>query len=284
MCLPHIVTATQESLLLDPPSLPEESEMANVVPFSFENSTVRVVHLDGEAWFVGKDVAERLGYADPTSAMKQHCKGVVKRHPLQTAGGLQEVRILSEPDVLRLIVGSKLPAAERFERWIFEEVLPSIRKTGSYSAQAPKPARPKAPTLPANVRAMLLIGDYIRKVPGVDPALAAACTMDAIEKMTGIPARSMTRALPATSVDNAATLNATDLGKRFGISAKAMNAELARLGLQTKTADGWDLTEKGTAYAERKPFHRNGHSGYETRWRAGVLDLLPNNLSPALNI
>lgn len=101
--------------------------------FAFDNQAVRVVMVEGEPWFVGKDVAHVLGYARPNDAIQQHCKGAVKRRPLQTAGGTQEVRIISEPDMLRLIVGSKLPAADRFERWVFEEVLPSIRKTGSYA-------------------------------------------------------------------------------------------------------------------------------------------------------
>lgn len=60
---------------------------------------------------------------------------MAKHHPLQTAGGRQEVRILSEPDVLRLIVNSTLPAAEQFERWVFEDVLPTIRKTGTYAVK-----------------------------------------------------------------------------------------------------------------------------------------------------
>lgn len=110
----------------------------NIVPFDFEGKSIRVVTVDGEPWFVGKDVAERLGYADATSAMKQHCRGVVKRHPITDAlGREQKARILSEPDVLRLIVGSKLPAAERFERWVFEEVLPAVRKVGGYMVVAP---------------------------------------------------------------------------------------------------------------------------------------------------
>jgi prophage antirepressor-like protein len=106
--------------------------MTHIVPFEFEGSAIRVVDIDGAPWFVGKDVAERLGYANPTDAISKHCKGVAKRYPLLTAGGTQDIRILSEPDVLRLIMGSRLPAAERFERWVFEEVLPSIRRTGGY--------------------------------------------------------------------------------------------------------------------------------------------------------
>lgn len=112
--------------------------MSDLNVFAFDSQAVRVVMVDGQPWFVGKDVAEVLGYTDTVNAIKQHCKGVVKRHPLSTPGGTQEVRIISEPDMLRLIVGSKLPAAERFERWVFEEVLPSIRKTGAY-------VDPKAP-------------------------------------------------------------------------------------------------------------------------------------------
>lgn len=112
--------------------------MSDLNVFAFDSQAVRVVMVDGEPWFVGKDVAEVLGYARPNDALQQHCKGAVKRRPLSTPGGTQEVRIISEPDMLRLIVGSKLPAAEAFERWVFEEVLPSIRKTGAY-------VDPKAP-------------------------------------------------------------------------------------------------------------------------------------------
>lgn len=104
--------------------------------FVFANSEIRVVILDNEPHFVGKDVAERLGYADPAGAIAKHCKGSPKRHPLLTPGGTQEVRVLSEPDVLRLIVRSKLPEAVQFERWIFEEVLPAIRKSGGYMVTA----------------------------------------------------------------------------------------------------------------------------------------------------
>lgn len=112
--------------------------MSDMNVFAFDSQAVRVVMEFGEPWFVGKDVAVVLGYVNPSDALTKHCKGVAKRYPLQTAGGMQDVRIIREPDMLRLIVGSKLPAAERFERWVFEEVLPSIRKNGSYvDPQAP---------------------------------------------------------------------------------------------------------------------------------------------------
>ncbi|WP_336761237.1 phage antirepressor [Asaia sp. VD9] len=110
-----------------------------LIPLSFEGREIRVVTIGGEPFFVGRDVAERLGYANATDALAKHCRGVAKRYPIVDAlGRTQDVRVLSEPDVLRLIVRSKRPEAERFERWVFEEVLPAIRKTGGYMTAAPE--------------------------------------------------------------------------------------------------------------------------------------------------
>lgn len=106
-----------------------------IVPFnnSALGCSVRTITIDEEPWFVGKDVCAALGYANETDAMNRHCKGVVKRYPLQTPGGVQEIRIINEPDMMRLICGSKLESAKRFEAWVFEEVLPTIRKHGIYA-------------------------------------------------------------------------------------------------------------------------------------------------------
>lgn len=108
----------------------------DVMPFHFGTREVRTLNIDGAPWFVGKDVAELLGYQRPADALTQHCKGSVKRRPLSTAGGVQEMRVIAEPDVWRLIVGSQLAEAERIERWIFEDVLPTIRQTGGYTRHA----------------------------------------------------------------------------------------------------------------------------------------------------
>jgi len=100
----------------------------------FEGHEVRIVQDEqGEPWWVGKDVCDVLGYSNARDAMAKHCKGVAKRYPLLTDGGTQHVRVLSEPDLYRLIVGSNMPGAVRFERWVFEDVLPSIRKRGLYA-------------------------------------------------------------------------------------------------------------------------------------------------------
>lgn len=87
----------------------------------------------GQILFCGKDVAASLGYKDTTNAMKRHCRGVAKRHPIRDSlGRTQQAVFITEPDLYRLITHSKLPTAEKFERWVFEEVLPAIRRTGGY--------------------------------------------------------------------------------------------------------------------------------------------------------
>lgn len=107
--------------------------MQDLIPFAFENSAVRAVLVDGEAFFVAKDVATALGYSNKNEAVDRHCRGVVKRYPIvDSLGRTQEARIIGESDVMRLIVSSKLPAAQAFERKVFEEILPTIRKTGAY--------------------------------------------------------------------------------------------------------------------------------------------------------
>lgn len=93
---------------------------------------VRIIAEDGKYLFCAKDVATALGYKDATNAVKLHCKGVVKRHHL-SAGGTQIANFIPEGDVYRLITHSKLPTAEKFESWVFDEVLPTLRKTGTYS-------------------------------------------------------------------------------------------------------------------------------------------------------
>ena len=96
-----------------------------------EFGSVRIIRDDGRLLFCGADVAFALGYKNPRKALIDHCKGVTKCDTL-TAGGIQSLSYIPEGDVYRLIAHSRLPSAERFEKWVFEEVLPSIRQTGGY--------------------------------------------------------------------------------------------------------------------------------------------------------
>ena len=95
--------------------------------------SVRILYEDGKPLFCGTDVCKALGYKNQHDALTRHCKGVVKRYPL-TNGGKQQMNFLPEGDLYRLITHSKLPSAERFEHWVFDEVLPAIRKDGMYGA------------------------------------------------------------------------------------------------------------------------------------------------------
>lgn len=103
----------------------------------FNDRQVRTVEIEGEIFFVGKDVCAVLGYSNTKDAMSRHCHGVVKRYPiLDNLNRTQNVRVLSESDVMRLICSSQLPEAVKFEKWVFEEVLPAVRKHGGYLTPA----------------------------------------------------------------------------------------------------------------------------------------------------
>lgn len=96
-----------------------------------EFGQVRIVEIEGKPYFVGKDVANALGYSNPRDAILRHCKGVVKHDNFKEGGQL--IALITEGDMYRLITHSKLESAERFEDWVFDEVLPAIRKHGIYA-------------------------------------------------------------------------------------------------------------------------------------------------------
>lgn len=100
---------------------------------NMEFGTVRVLEINGEAWFVGKDVAEVLRYRDTADAIKRHVDDEDKLTRCFTdSGQSREMYIINESGLYSLILSSKLPNAKKFKRWVTGEVLPSIRKTGSY--------------------------------------------------------------------------------------------------------------------------------------------------------
>lgn len=98
-----------------------------------EFGQIRAIEQDGEPWFVGKDVAEALGYSNSRKALSDHVdeedKGVTKR---DTLGGAQDMTIINESGLYSLVLSSKLPTAKKFKRWVTSEVIPSIRKHGAY--------------------------------------------------------------------------------------------------------------------------------------------------------
>lgn len=103
----------------------------------FENQDfgqLRMIFIDGKQYFMANDVAKALGYSNPNKAVNDHCRAITKCYS-PISGKEQEVNYIPEGDVYRLIIRSKLPKAEEFEKWVFDEVLPSIRQTGNYISE-----------------------------------------------------------------------------------------------------------------------------------------------------
>lgn len=147
--------------------------------FSSEQfGSLRTYEENGQILFCGKDVAKALGYKNPNKAIGDHCRGITKRYPIQDSlGRTQEAVFISEPDLYRLITHSKLPTAERFERWVFEEVLPAIRRTGGYMVVA-KDETPEQ----IMARAVLVAQDTIeRQKRQIDELKPKALFADAVE-------------------------------------------------------------------------------------------------------
>ena len=96
-----------------------------------EFGKIRTILIGDKPYFVGSDIARALGYKKPNNAINQHCKGALKQG-IPTKGGNQQMNCIPEGDVYRLIVNSELPRAEKFETWVFDEVLPTVRKHGAY--------------------------------------------------------------------------------------------------------------------------------------------------------
>jgi prophage antirepressor-like protein len=213
--------------------------------FQFEKTEIRVLSdASGEPLFVAKDVAAALGYADTNNAIKQHCRGVVEYHPIvDSLGRKQEARVIREPDLYRLIAGSQLPSAQSFERLVFEDILPSIRKTGRYEA-------PNAPAAPLDKK--LVIGraavDWLRMSDTSKLRLLAD-----ISKSEGVDPSFL-----PSYVDESLTRSMTELlnehGKPFSIHVA--NATLEAMGLL-------ETLTRPSSKGQSKPFKSLTAAGLE---------------------
>jgi len=242
-----------------------------LAPFSFEGQSLRVVTDEqGQPWFVAADVLASLQL--DRKALERLDADEKGGSSIHTLGGDQDMTTVNEPGLYALILGSRKAEAKRFKRWVTHDVIPAIRKTGSYLTPG-TPATLPAPTHD-RVSAILLIGEAVAKVPGVKAGIARAATLTCIQENTGLVIETLRRALPAAN-EPTCSHNATQLGKLAGSSAKATNQRLALLGFQFRNErDEWELTDAGKAWAEAMPFSRNGHSGYQILWNPAVVDQL----------
>lgn len=221
-----------------------------------EFGQVRTVEIDGKPYFAGRDVANALGYSNPRDAISRHCKGVVKHDSFKDGGQL--IALIPEGDMYRLITHSKLESAERFESWVFDDVLPALRKTGSYEMPKQKPDRPKKEKLPSVNMMVKNIREALHDA-GVDSKYIAAEVVR-IYSDSGYPVN-----VPLIS-DVPKLWDCTSIAKELGICSesgrphdKAVSAIIQKIDLFT------DEIVK-TAYS------RNGHDGVTVQYKENVLE------------
>lgn len=203
----------------------------NIVAFKYEEQQVRTIEKNGEPWFVGKDVADILGYSDTAQAVRKHIdnedKGVVE---MTTPGGKQPVTIINESGLYSLILSSKLPTAKKFKHWVTSEVLPSIRKTGEYKITPAQQNR--LDIMERNSRAReaslwLRISAQIKSDTYRQVCASYASTVLAGREV--IP-------LPQTTQHH---YSATEIGKMFGVSKQAIGNLANTYGMKTDEYGAW---------------------------------------------
>lgn len=241
----------------------------------FEQSglgSVRVVMQGDEPWFVAKDVCCVLGIEWKGSAtmgpLDDDEKGV---HTMDTPGGAQEMSIISEAGLYSLILRSRKPEAKAFKRWVTHDILPSIRKTGSYSAPS-APAKAEI-SVQSEVECALMI----LKAAGITGNQLAIAADNYYRKRTGISV------IEASGVELVAPkqqqlLTPTQLGKELGLSGRKVNLMLAGLGLQRRIGDVWEPTEDGKARGavlmDTGKRHGDGAPVRQLKWPSDVVNAL----------
>lgn len=210
-----------------------------------EFTQVRTLEEDGRVLFCAKDVAVNLGYGNTREAIQKHCKGVVKRDAL-TSGGMQEMAFISEPDVYRLIMRSKLPAAQRFEHWIMEEILPTIRKHGIYATGETLEALIRDPQFGIRLLSELQAEREQRRALERENEQSKRALGEMEPK-----ARYCERVLQSRSLVPVSTI-----AKDYGMSAVTFNRILHELGVQYRLGDTWLLYQK---YADQGYAHSQTH-------------------------
>jgi len=262
--------------------------MQQIVPFDFQGAAVRVVLDDGgEPWFHGKDVCVVLGYVNPRKAIIDHvdAEDVTKRDTL-TAGGIQHQNYINESGIYALIFGSIKPEAKAFKRWITHEVLPALRKTGSYSIPsnaAPAPAMP-IPILREEIENNKILAELIRsysqiytaigirgsqKRLAVEQALSQRYGIE-LGKVVPLPGPAQTGNGRYAFVVEDRLVSPTQLGTALGIGAREVNRLLEEKGLQVRQDKDWAPTAQGKNLCEWVETGKRHHSGAPItmlRWR-----------------
>lgn len=209
----------------------------------FNNSdfgNIRVVENSGEPWFVGKDIATILGYAKPENAIANHVDGEDKTSTLIQGSGSNyksKAILINESGLYSLILSSKLPTAKKFKRWVTSEVLPAIRKTGSYKTPKQSSDREKAMLKNAQARSAKLWLE-IAKNTGIQ-TYKDVCNAYAAKELAGEDV------LPLPKVQEK-TYSATDIGEMLGVSKSRIGALANKNNMK--------CDEYGSWYHDKSPY------------------------------
>ncbi len=232
---------------------------------------VRTLEQDGKTLFCGSDVAKALGYAIPSKAVNTHCKGVSKME-VPTNGGTQQMLFIPEGDLYRLIVNSKLPSAEKFERWVFDEVIPTVRKHGLYAKDE-------------------LLNNPDLFISALEELKAERERTKRLELENAKNKQIIGELKPKASyydliLQNKSLMPISQIAKDYGMSGKAFNKLLHELGVQFKQGNTW-LLYQGYAdqgYTQSRTFAIDAersrmHTYWTQKGRLFLYDLLKNERS-----
>jgi prophage antirepressor-like protein len=212
----------------------------DLLSLNFNNNSVRIILIDGKEWFVAKDMATILGYSNTRDAILKHTKNSISLNDLVGVAFHDspldpQTKVIPEPDVWRLVIKSRLPEAEKIENWIMEEVLPSIRKTGSYSLQ--KEEKSKYAEIISETKEVLELIDLTKDLSPKE--------LFYLQKIMG--EKSPTKLL-GNSLQNAYFLP-TEIGKMTGQSGAEINLILEKKGFQFRDENGvWKPTSSGKEF------------------------------------
>lgn len=229
---------------------------------------VRMFVDDGKPWFCATDIASSLGYANPQKAIRTHCvsKGVTEMDtPTQNQYGaivMQRMKYISEGNIYRLTAKSELPKAEEFESWIFDELVPTVINTGSYSLQVPKSF---SEALMLAAQQQMQIEEQQKQLMQKDVAIANKdAQIVQLEKES-----EYTRVI----LQNKGTTLVTQIAQDYGMSARKFNALLRDLKIQHKVREQWILyapyIDKGYVHSATHPIkHSDGRDdvSLNTEW------------------
>ena len=231
---------------------------------------------DGNAWLNAEDVARGWGFVDEKNGVEYILWNRINSYLKEFGFSPQVAKddFLPENMVYRLGFKANNERAQAFQAKLADEILPAIRKTGSYTVpKLEKNPKYRTRMIGTAVRDIRSTAAELQKLFGVKSGIALAKATNMIERAYGVDMEEVKELIPPAEHDTG-FLNATELGMRLGVNARKANALLQNAGLQVRFNGMWRLTNKGKAHGEEMPYERNGHSGYQIRWNDSVVSVL----------